>query len=747
MKLPKLRTGFFCTEGLRHTASRIIAAVTLLGSLSLSSEAQPVVPPGKAKRAAKGELIIKFKADVTDVQIESVLRSGKLKLKRHLRTGPMAKRKQHGITLASSELDQDAAINELETLPGVEYVEENQIYTHQAVSNDPYVTANYTWGLYGDLSSPANTYGSQAAEAWMNGYTGTNGVYVAVIDEGIDVGHTDLAANIWRNPFDPVDGLDNDGNGYADDVHGWDFYSDGNAVFDSAGDTHGTHVAGTIGAKGGNGSGVAGVNWDVTILAGKFLGADGGTTFDAVEAIDYFVDLKERHGLNIVAINASWGGGGYSRSLHEAVIRAAKAGILFVAAAGNEGLNNDTAGSYPANLDTTKGTSSESAAPYDAVISVAAINNSGGLAPFSNYGAANVDIGAPGVRILSTYPGNYLAYMDGTSMATPHVTGAIALYCSTHPGASAESVRQAILGSAIATPSLAAKTVTGGRLNLGTIATPAPGTPTGVMATAGSGFVALKWNAVAGADRYIVKRSTTPGGPYAVIANNVTSGSYTNTGLVNGTTYRYVVAAQNVGGVSSDSAEVAATPLGSVPATPSGVTATASAATVAGSSTVTVRWNPSSGAASYKVKRAISPSGPWPVVGSGITSTSFNQNLTATGATYGYKVCAVNGGGDSADSSMAVVQVLPPTPAKLAASALSSTQVQLTWLDRSSDEQGFKIEYWNGSAFVQIGTVPAGTTAVNITGTAAGRTYYFRMRAYNDALNTAYSNQASIRMP
>ena len=728
-------------------AGRIIAAATLLTSLSVHSGAQPVVPPGKAKKAAEGELIIKFKSEVTDAQIESVLRSGKLKLKRHLRTGPMAKRKQHGLTLASSELVQGAAIDQLQNLPGVEYVEENQIYTHQAVSNDPYVTGNYTWGLYGDLSSPANTYGSQAAEAWMNGFTGTNGVYVAVIDEGIDVDHGDLAANIWENPFDPVDGLDNDGNGYVDDVHGWDFYSDGNVVFDPAGDTHGTHVAGTIGARGGNGSGVAGVNWDVTILAGKFLGEDGGTTLDAVEAIDYFVDLKERHGLNIVAINASWGGAGYSRALHESVIRAAKADILFVAAAGNDGLNNDTAGSYPANLDTTKGTTSESAAPYDAVISVAAINNSGGLAPFSNYGTANVDLGAPGVRILSTYPGDYVGYMNGTSMATPHVTGAIALYCSTHPGASAESVRQAILGSALATPSLAGKTVTGGRLNLSTIITPPPGAPTGVMATAGTGSVALKWNPVAGADSYIVKRGTTAGGPYSVITSNVAAESYTNTGLVNGTTYRYVIAARNASGVSSDSAEVAATPLGSVPAKPSGVTATASTATVAGSSTVTVRWNPSSGAASYKVKRASTPSGPWPLVGSNITATSFSQNLNATGGTYGYKVCAVNSAGDSADSSMAVVQVLPPTPAKLAASALSSSQVRLAWLDRSSDEEGFKIEYWDGSAFVQFGTVPAGTTTLNISGTASGGTYFFRVRAYNSTLNTAYSNRASIQMP
>jgi subtilisin family serine protease len=639
-----------------------VGFAALLAGAALPSYAQPAVPPGKAKRAAAGELIVKFRSDVTDAEIENVVRDGKLKVRKHLRTGPMAERNQPGLTLAETELDAATALARLKNHRAVEYVEENQVYQHQAVSNDPYVTANYTWGLYGDLSSPANAFGSQAAEAWASGYVGTNSVVVAVIDEGIDISHADLAPNIWTNPFDPVDGLDNDGNGYIDDTHGWDFYSEQNNVFDAAGDAHGTHVAGTIGAKGGNGGGVAGVNWDITIISGKFLGADGGTTFDAVEAIDYFVDLKQRHKVNLVAINASWGGGGYSQALHDATIRAAKAGILFIAAAGNEGLNNDISASYPANLDTRVGTSTESAASYDAVISVAAIDSTGALASFSNYGATKVDLAAPGVDILSTYPGNYLAYMDGTSMATPHVTGAVALYCSTHPGASAASVRQAILGSVIATPSVAGKSATGGRLNLSSIVTPAPALP-------------------------------------------------------------------------------------AAPVAPTGVSATATTANVAGSSTITVRWNASSGATSYKVKRSTSASGPWTVVASGVTGSSYSQSLSANGATYYYRVTATNTGGDSADSGNASVSPVPPSPAALTASALSSSQVRLSWLDRSSDEQGFKVEYWNGSAYVQIGTLPAGSTTATITGTASRRTYYFRVRAYSGTSNTAYSNTASVTTP
>jgi hypothetical protein len=321
--------------------------------------------------------------------------------------------------------------------------------------------------MYGD-SSPlgTNVYGSQAAEAWAAGNTGNSSVVVGIIDEGIDFNHPDLADNIWTNPYDPVDGIDNDGNGYVDDIHGWDFFHYDNTIYDGQ-DDHGTHVAGTIGAAGGNGIGVAGVNWDVTMIAAKFLGPNGGYISDAIRALDYLTDLKTRHGINIVAANNSWGGGGFSQSMLNAITRAAQAGVLFVAAAGNGGSdgrgdNNDFFASYPANYSTAAG------AGYDSVISVAAITSSGALASFSNYGSQTVDLGAPGVSILSTVPGGY-AYYSGTSMATPHVTGAIALYAAAHPGATAQAIKAAILESAAATPtaSLAGKTLTGGRLNLG----------------------------------------------------------------------------------------------------------------------------------------------------------------------------------------------------------------------------------------------------------------------------------------
>jgi len=307
-------------------------------------------------------------------------------------------------------------------------------------------------------------------------------VYVGVIDEGLMHTHCDLAPNIWANPFDPADGADNDGNGYVDDVHGWDFFSGNSTVFDGNGtegwDNHGTHVSGTIGSASNGGQcqpgqygdgGDVGVNWDVTLIAGKFLGPEFGYLDGAVRAVEYFTDLKTQRGLNIVALNNSWGGGGYSQALHDAILRAAKADILFIAAAGNDGRNNDATASYPSGYTTTQGTSTEGAAGYDSVIAVAAIDSRGGLAGWSNWGRATVDLGAPGVDIWSTTasPGAWASY-SGTSMAAPHVTGAAALYKAVYPEASAAQIRAALLDAARVrqTTALKGKVATNGRLDL-----------------------------------------------------------------------------------------------------------------------------------------------------------------------------------------------------------------------------------------------------------------------------------------
>jgi subtilisin family serine protease len=367
-----------------------------------------------------------------------------------------------------------AAIQKLQRNRAVVFAEPNYVYQTAAVSNDTYYTNGSLWGVYSD-DSPAtgpsgttNQFGTQAEKVWAGNFTGSSNVLIAVIDEGVQVNHPDLNPNIWVNPFETAgDGIDNDGNGYIDDINGWDFANNDASVYDSTGDDHGTHVAGTIGARGGNGAGIAGMNWNIRMITAKFLGSGGGTTANAVRAIDYITDLKSRHGINLVASNNSWGGSGYSQSLHDAIIRHANQNILFVAAAGNSAANNNSSGFYPANYDTSMGTSTQAAASYDAVIAVASITSSGALSGFSNYGSTMVDLGAPGSSIVSTVPNNTYASYDGTSMASPHVAGAVALYASAQSGTvTAKSIRQAILGSATPTASLSGKTVTGGRLNI-----------------------------------------------------------------------------------------------------------------------------------------------------------------------------------------------------------------------------------------------------------------------------------------
>lgn len=390
------------------------------------------------------------------------------------------------------------ALAALRNRPGVVFAEPNWKLSKSAVSNDPYyANSSQLWGMYGDDSPTAsgpsgttNQFGSQAEKAWDAGYTGSRSVVVGVLDEGIDITHPDLAANIWVNAGEVAgDGIDNDGNGYVDDIHGWDFANGDNTVYDAGGDNHGTHVAGTIGGVGGNGVGVAGVSWNVTMISTKFLGPTGGTTANAVKALDYLTDLKTRRGVNVVASNNSWGGGGYSSALHGAIIRSANAGILFVSAAGNGGSDgigdsNDAVANYPSNYSTLVAATGQPAASYESVIAVAALTSTGALASYSNFGATTVDIAAPGSSIWSTLPGGTYGNYSGTSMATPQVTGAVALYTAAYPGAAASAVRTAILNSARPTSSVSGKTVTGGRLDVAGAVNAAP--PVGISITGGS---------------------------------------------------------------------------------------------------------------------------------------------------------------------------------------------------------------------------------------------------------------------
>jgi len=393
----------------------------------------------------------------------------------------------------------------------------------QAISNDTGYLNGSLWGMQGDQTAIKNQYGSQAGEAWTAGYTGNMKTVVGIVDTGIDYTHVDLYLNIWLNQGEiPVsfkaklrdidaDGLitfrdlnnaanssfvtdknnnglidagdllkdtrwangnDQDGNGFKDDLIGWDFVNNDNDPFDDNG--HGTHVAGTIGGIGGNGLGVAGVNWNVQMAAIKMLSASGGGDgANGVKALDYFTTASILAGTsqNFVATNNSWIGGGFSQAMLDAITRAAQADILVVAAAGNSASNNDVTGYYPTNYDTT------ATAGYDAVISVASLTSEGTLSYFSNYGTTKVDLAAPGSSVYSTLPGDSYGSLSGTSMATPHVTGAAALYASANPNATAAQIKAAILGTAEATTSLSGLMVTGGRLDVGDLMAGSPPPP------------------------------------------------------------------------------------------------------------------------------------------------------------------------------------------------------------------------------------------------------------------------------
>ena len=380
--------------------------------------------------------------------------------------------------------DRAEAIEALEADPGVAYAEPDIVRQTQVTSpNDTFYRSpnSYLWGL--NNTGQSFTAGStsytgtpdadiDAPEAWDLS-RGSAGVTVAVIDSGIQLNHPDLAANIWTNPGEVAgNGIDDDGNGRIDDVNGWDFINNDNNPTDD--DGHGTHVAGTIGAVGNNNSGVTGVAWNVKLMPVKACNATGSCPISAtIAALNYAV----AQGVNIS--NNSYGGIGSQNTAERNAITAARdAGHLYVAAAGNDGLNTDLSGNahYPSNYT------------MDNIVSVASTTLTDGLSSFSNYGTTSVDLGAPGSQIISTYPTSSYAWSNGTSMASPHVAGVAALIKARKPTWTYSQIRSRLLDNTRPIAALAGRSVTGGMLNAFDALDFAPEPPS---ITAGpSGFVA-----------------------------------------------------------------------------------------------------------------------------------------------------------------------------------------------------------------------------------------------------------------
>ena len=352
------------------------------------------------------------------------------------------------------------AIARLSSDPAVDYAEPDYLLSilvaGARIPNDPAFANQWSLDNVGQNGGRPDA-DIDAPEAWA--ITTGDEVVVAIIDTGVDLNHEDLAGNLWLNPGEDLDGdgrvtaadrnqIDDDGNGYADDFHGWDFANHDPDPQDDHFSGHGTHVAGIVAAVGDNGLGVAGVSWSARLMAVKFLrGIGGGWTSDAVLALDYAV----ANGARIV--NASWGSFTFSQTLRDAVVALDAAGVLLVAAAGNIASDNDSLPAYPANYDVA------------GIIAVAATDRNDLLASFSNFGAETVDLGAPGVEILSTIAGNRYGLLQGTSMAAPHVTGTAALLLADAPDLSAAEVKAKILASAEPIDALAGRALTGGRLD------------------------------------------------------------------------------------------------------------------------------------------------------------------------------------------------------------------------------------------------------------------------------------------
>ncbi len=351
-----------------------------------------------------------------------------------------------------TELESEAET--LAALPHIRSIEVNQIYhLTDIVPNDPGFSKTYGMKNSGQQGGVAGA-DIGAAEAWML-TTGSRSVRVGIIDSGVDYQHPDLKANIWENPGETgldtqgqdkrTNGKDDDEDGFVDDWHGWDFFNNDNDPMDD--NSHGTHVAGTIGAVGNNGIGVAGVNWAVSMVPIKIFSGAGETSVDViVRGIDY----ANRLGLKVT--NNSWGGGGFSDAIYNSIKKADEKGLLFIAAAGNDGVDIDATPFYPASYALSN------------IINVASINRMDKLSSFSNYGAKTVMVAAPGEDIYSTVPGNAYGVKSGTSMATPHVTGLVALAMARFPNAAAADLKAKLQFSSIVTDALRRR-ISFGRIN------------------------------------------------------------------------------------------------------------------------------------------------------------------------------------------------------------------------------------------------------------------------------------------
>ena len=463
-------------------------------ALVVATTRPAAVSPADLPRWAPGEALVRFRPAARAAQRSAALGAVRASVVREYAISGVVRLRLDGIGV-------EEAVARLAADPQVAWAEPNYVWSIERTPNDTRYSDQWSLMNQGQF---AGTPGADIrAEAAWDVTTGDSTVVVGVIDTGLDLEHPEMAGNIWVNPGEiPDNGIDDEGDGFVDDVHGWDFANGDNDPMDDHG--HGTHVSGIIAAVGNNALGIAGVCWRTKIMPLKFLAANGtGYTSDAVDALEFAI----AHGVRIT--NNSWGGGPYSQALADAITAAGAAGMLVVVASGNSGFDLDQAPGYPASYLNPE------------IISVGATDKNDALAAFSNYGLQTVDLAAPGDFIMSLWPSRRLAILSGTSMAAPHVAGAAALLLARNAAMSPLAMKSRLMHGAKLLPSLAGKCVTGGRLDLlRSVADPdtlAPGVATGLaIAAQGSNWLDLAWiapgddGATGTAERYDVRISGTP---------------------------------------------------------------------------------------------------------------------------------------------------------------------------------------------------------------------------------------------
>lgn len=443
-------------ERVRRIAVVLAAAVS--ASVVINSPVSTQGPPQRrtvvvqGREAAAGEVLVKYRQPAQPRASELEARADADLVEPYPASGV---RRLHSRRFATDEL-----ITLLQQDPDVEYVEPNYVLRATVLPNDPSFAS--LWGLFNTGTNTVGGGGTAGADidapsAW-NVTTGSRANVVGVIDTGIDYTHPDLAANIWSAPAPFTVTLGGQSITCAAGTHGFNAIARTCDPMDDATSPHGTHVAGTIGAVGNNGSGITGVNWVASMMGLKFLGVNGsGLTSDAILAIEFAIQAKAAFastgGANVRVLNNSWGGGGFSQSLLDEINAAHAANMLFVAAAGNTTSNNDASPHYPSSY----------AAPN--VLAVASTTSTDALSSFSSYGATSVDLAAPGSSIYSTGRAGVFLTMSGTSMATPHVAGAAALVLAMCSATTTE-LRTLLMNTVDVVPALAGKVSTGGRLNV-----------------------------------------------------------------------------------------------------------------------------------------------------------------------------------------------------------------------------------------------------------------------------------------